>query len=38
VGRVFALRHAPIAVLLWLALMAWDAARMPDSRWRASSR
>lgn len=30
VGRVFVLRYAPIAVLLWLGLVAWDAARMPD--------
>lgn len=30
VGRVYALRYAPIAVLLWLALVAWDTVRMPD--------
>jgi hypothetical protein len=29
-GRVAVLRYAPLAVLLWLGVIAWDAARMPD--------
>ena len=30
VGKVYALRFGIFAVLLWLGLVAWDAARMPD--------
>ena len=30
VGKVYTLRFAIFGVLLWLALVAWDAARMPD--------
>ena len=29
-GRRYALRFAPIAVLLWFSLIMWDAAQMPS--------
>jgi hypothetical protein len=29
-GRLFTLRYAPIAVLLWFALVMWDAVQMPN--------
>jgi hypothetical protein len=29
-GRLYALRYAPLAVLLWFALVAWDAAQIPN--------
>lgn len=30
VGRAYTLRYGIYAVLLWLGLVAWDAARMPN--------
>lgn len=29
-GRLYALRFAPLGVLLWYGLVMWDATRMPD--------
>lgn len=29
-GRLYTLRYAPIAVVLWFVLVIWDAMRLPD--------